>query len=251
MTSADTIPPASTETADVETSSADYALRFAGPTGAWFLQVQERAMLKMLAPYPRTSVLDVGGGHGQLTGGLLRQGHQVEIFGSSEACRARVQPFLDAGRVSFMAGDLLNLPYPDQAFDVVISFRLLPHVRLWRRLVAELARVAKKAILIDFPTFRSLNCLTPVLFSVKKRLEGNTRPYTLFNEDDLVRAFRAQGVCVAGRHAEFLLPMVFHRQLNAPGFSSIAERLMRLTGLTSLFGSPVILHLARDAQVTR
>ncbi|WP_293161376.1 hypothetical protein [Okeania sp. SIO2C9] len=47
------------ETADVETSSDDYASRFAGDIGAWLLKVQEEATLTMLAPYPNGKILDV------------------------------------------------------------------------------------------------------------------------------------------------------------------------------------------------
>ena len=59
------------ETADIETSSDDYAARFAGEIGAWLLKVQEEATLRMLAAYPNAKILDVGGGHGQLTGALI------------------------------------------------------------------------------------------------------------------------------------------------------------------------------------
>lgn len=38
------------ETADIETASNDYALRFSGEIGAWLLKVQEEATLRMLAP---------------------------------------------------------------------------------------------------------------------------------------------------------------------------------------------------------
>lgn len=50
------------ETADIETSSEDYASRFAGAVGAWLLKTQEDATLRMLLPYPGATVLDVGGG---------------------------------------------------------------------------------------------------------------------------------------------------------------------------------------------
>ncbi|MGB3514268.1 MAG: hypothetical protein WBA93_34670 [Microcoleaceae cyanobacterium] len=51
------------ETAEIETSSDDYASRFAGNIGAWLLKIQEEATLKMLAPHPNAKILDVGGGH--------------------------------------------------------------------------------------------------------------------------------------------------------------------------------------------
>ena len=49
---------------DVETASDDYARRFSGPVGEWFLDVQERACLDLLRPWRGGTVLDVGGGHG-------------------------------------------------------------------------------------------------------------------------------------------------------------------------------------------
>ena len=54
--------PGGREEADVTTSSADYARRFAGGVGAWFLEVQAKATLDLLAPWPGASVLDVGAG---------------------------------------------------------------------------------------------------------------------------------------------------------------------------------------------
>ena len=61
----------SREDADVETSSDAYARRFAGGVGRFFLGRQRDAVLALLAPFPRARVLDVGGGHGQLTGPLV------------------------------------------------------------------------------------------------------------------------------------------------------------------------------------
>ncbi|MEM9907111.1 MAG: hypothetical protein AAF921_19010, partial [Cyanobacteria bacterium P01_D01_bin.44] len=78
------IDPHFPETADIETASDSYASRFAGKSGTWLLGVQQAATLKMLADYPQASVLDVGGGHGQLTEALIEQGHQVTVLGSAE-----------------------------------------------------------------------------------------------------------------------------------------------------------------------
>jgi 2-polyprenyl-3-methyl-5-hydroxy-6-metoxy-1,4-benzoquinol methylase len=235
------------ETADIETSSEDYARRFAGAVGAWFLKVQEEATLRMLASYPGASVLDVGGGHGQLAGPLIDAGFRVEVLGSAEVCSARLRGYLDAGCCAFRVGDILDLPYPDRSFDIVISYRLLPHVTRWPEYLRELARVARQAVVVDYPSIRSINYLTPRLFGLKKRLEGNTRTYTCFEEQELLAVFRPLGFVPGARHAEFFLPMVLHRKLKAPALSTAAERLCRACGLTEPFGSPVILKLVRDA----
>ena len=233
------------ETADIETSSDDYARRFDGKVGEWFLKVQEQATLEMLAPYPNATVLDVGGGHGQLTDGLVRSGCRLTVLGSSEECRARIQPYVEAGRADFKVGNILDMPYPDQAFDVVVSYRLLPHVTRWQEFLAELARVARKAIVLDYAEVRSINYAAPYLFRFKKQLEGNTREYTCFRQGDLLRVFNAVGFRPAARFPQFFVPMVLHRKLKQSGLSKAAEKVFRLTGLTALFGSPVILKVVR------
>jgi SAM-dependent methyltransferase len=234
------------ETADIETSSEDYALRFRGPIGAWFLKVQEEATVRMLAPYSGAKILDVGGGHGQLTEALVRTGHRVTVLGSADVCKRRIQKYLDEHRCAFKVGNILDLPFPNRAFEVVVSYRLLPHVTLWRQFVSELGRVAQRVVLVDYPAVRSVNYIAPALFRLKRRLEGNTRPFASFRESELREAFQSLGFVPAERFPEFFLPMVLHRLLKWPGLSSQVERLCRILRLTHLFGSPVILKLVRE-----
>lgn len=233
------------ETPDIETSSADYATRFCGPIGRWLLAVQERATLHFIRDAPGARVLDVGGGHGQLTAPLIQAGYAVTVVGSDPVCAARISAFVEAGQCQFEVGDILSLPFADQSFDVVLSYRLVPHVNQWQQLLRELTRVAKDAVIIDYPEWCSLNALTPMLFSFKKRIEKNTRQYLSFRERDLLRVFAANGFALAQRYPEFFLPMVFHRALKMPALSAALEGMCRYVGLTSQFGSPVILKVVR------
>jgi len=234
------------ETADIETSSEDYASRFAGPVGSWFLKVQENATLQMLAGYSGCTILDVGGGHGQLTLPLINNGYTVTVLGSSEDCIERIHQYIDGKRCFFKVGNILDMPYPDRSFDIVLSYRLLPHVTLWKEYLTELARVARKAVLVDYPELRSVNALTPYLFPIKKNLEVNTRTYTIFRQNEILETFAELGYQRAERYAEFFFPMVLHRELKAPKISSGLERMSRLLGLTGWFGSPVILKMVRS-----
>jgi 2-polyprenyl-3-methyl-5-hydroxy-6-metoxy-1,4-benzoquinol methylase len=199
----------------------------------------------MLAPYPNARVLDVGGGHGQLVDALLRNGYRVMVLGSSEECRTRIIPWLEKGQIAFSAGHILDLPFSDRAFDVVISYRLLPHMTQWREFLEELARVAGKAVLVDYTEARSVNVLARWFYQIKKQLEPNTRRYRCLREKELLRVFQASGFCRSERFPQYFLPMALHRALNRPGFSISCERLFRRTRLTSLFGSPVILKVGR------
>lgn len=236
------------ETADIETSSEDYARRFAGEIGSWFLHLQAEATLRMLDTIPTATILDVGGGHGQLTPVLVQRGYHVTVLGSAACCQKRIESLLDNRRCVFKVANVLDLPYPDQAFDIVMSYRLLPHVTAWKRCIAELTRVARQVVLVDYPAVRSVNYIAPLLFQVKKRLEGNTRTFTSFQEKQLLAVFQACGFGCAERYPEFFFPMVLHRLWQWPKLSRVLERMCRRTGLTDIFGSPVILKLLRECR---
>ena len=233
------------EDADVLTSSESYALRFAGPVGAWLLEGQARTTLELIAPFAGGSVLDVGGGHGQLVGPLVESGFPVTVFGSHDSCRERLRGFLEAGRAKFEAGELLCLPFADGAFDVAVSYRLLPHVARWPALVAELSRVARRAVLVDYPTKRSVNALAGPLFEAKKRVEGDTRRFRVFREREIEEAFAGVGFRPTGRRPQFFWPMALHRALGMASASRALEAAASGLGLRRAFGSPVILRLER------
>ena len=247
-----TLPPAPMpvwrERVDVETSSEGYARRFVGPVGEYFLETQAAILLEMLAPFPGARVLDVGGGHAQLAGPLLERGFEVTVPGSEEVCRARLDRLLPPGSFEFRACDLLNLPFPDRSFDVVIAFRLLAHVPRWRELVAELCRVADRAVVVDYSDVRSFNIFYTLLFPWKRRIEGNTRTFLCFKPGEVAAELARHGFGRAVTRREFFVPMVVHRALSRPGIARGLERASRFLGLTRAFGSPVVLRTEREEE---
>jgi 2-polyprenyl-3-methyl-5-hydroxy-6-metoxy-1,4-benzoquinol methylase len=236
---------AAREDADLETSSEDYARRFAGRVGAFFLERQARSTLELLAPFRGATVLDVGGGHAQLAGPVSAAGHPLTVFGSDPRCRARLAALVDSGRARFDSGELLALPYADGGFEVALCYRLLPHVARWPELIGELCRVARRAVIVDYPTRRSVNVLAGALFPAKKGVEGNTRPFTVFRDAEIEGAFAAHGFRPSGRRPQFLLPMALHRAAGAAALSRALEAVAAAGGLVAAFGSPVILRLER------
>jgi len=233
------------ETADIETSSDGYAARFAGATGEWMLSVQERVVLRFLNGTAANTVLDVGGGHGQLAGPLCRAGYAVTVLGSSDACRTRISTLADAGQCRFQVGDVLHLPFPDRSFETVLCFRLITHCTKWPSLVAELCRVADRNVIVDYPTSRSLNKIAPALFGAKKQIEGNTRTWRLFSHAEIDGEFGRHGYRLDQRRGQFFFPMVLHRMLKCRPVSAAMEGASRLAGLNCLFGSPVIARMVR------
>lgn len=233
---------------DVQTASEAYARRFAGAVGTWFLTVQEEQVLQLLAAGPgeRFSILEVGGGHAQLAPALLAAGHEVVEQGSTPACATRLRPLLARypERLHFVSSSLWRLPFPDLAFDAVIGVRLLAHVERWRELLGEMARVSRRMVLVDFPPRLSANLLAPALFALKRRLEGNTRPFFCYGTRELHEPLRAAGFRHFRVQRQFFLPMVLHRTLGAPVVSAGLERGCRRLGLTALLGAPALLAAA-------
>ncbi len=233
------------ETADIETSNDDYATRFAGATGAWMLDLQARLTRRLLAAAPPGgTLLDVGGGHGQLAAPLADDGWRVTVLGSAPSCRHRIAGLADAGRCDFVVGNVVDLPFEDRSFDVAIAFRLLTHCGRWPQLVGELCRVAREAVVVDYPTSQSVNAVAPALFAAKKKIERNTRLWRLFKHCEVNAAFAAAGWSVAARRKQFSLPMVLHRALKCAPLSNALEASCRVIGLTALAGSPVIVRAA-------
>jgi 2-polyprenyl-3-methyl-5-hydroxy-6-metoxy-1,4-benzoquinol methylase len=239
-------PATGLEAPDVETSSEGYAGRFAGPVGEWFLEVQARTTLELLGRWPGASVLDIGGGHGQMTGPLVEAGFDVTIVASSEGCCERVREWVDGGRARFRVAALTATGLDDRCFDVVLSYRLLAHLPAWRDLVAELCRLSRRAVIVDYPSRRSVNVLSQALFGLKRGVERNTRPFLVFRDADLEEAFATHGFQTSARRPQFLAPMALHRSLGIATVSRGIEAVAAGLGLTRGFGSPVILRLERD-----
>jgi SAM-dependent methyltransferase len=242
------MPESLREDADVETSSADYARRFSGDVGRWFLEAQARITVELLDSIPeKGTILDVGGGHAQVTPALVAAGYRVTVVGSHPSCAARLLPWTDAGQCTFEVADLQTLPYGDGSFDAVVCFRLLPHSIDWTRLIGELCRVALHSVVVDYPSTRSVNALSRQFFGLKRRIEQNTRPFALFLPSQIHQAFEAHGFVVGVERPQYLFPMVLHRWADWVALSRLLEAPGRLLGLTRWLGSPIIARADRRA----
>jgi ubiquinone/menaquinone biosynthesis C-methylase UbiE len=235
------------EDADVESSSERYARRFDGPVGRWFVNSQTRITLECLAGLPAgATILDVGGGHAQVAPPLVEAGYRVTVVGSDASCGERLEPLTSAGRCRFEVGDLQALPYGAEAFDAVVCYRLIAHSVDWRHLIAELCRVARRRVIVDYPARRSVNVASQALFRFKHSIErGTTRPFALFGRGEIAGAFQEAGFAVTSVRPQFLLPMALYRLAGSVRLARTAEGLARTLALTGLLGSPVIARADR------
>jgi SAM-dependent methyltransferase len=239
------------EDADIGTSSEDYARRFTGAVGRWFVETQARITLRALGALPMgASILDVGGGHAQIAPPLIEAGYEVTVVGSDPACGARLTAWTGTGRCQFKVANLQRLPYADASFDAVVCLRLLPHSVSWQNLIRELCRVARRCVVVDYPSIRSVNILSSQLFAMKRGVELNTRRFMTFSPREINAAFARCGFVVRAERPQFLVPMVVHRMVNRAFFSRAAEVPGRLIGLTRWLGSPIIVRADRRNPLT-
>lgn len=236
---------------DVETSSAGYARRFSGRAGRYLLQMQEDALTLVLRDCPPGRVLDVGGAHGQLVDPLRTLGWSVTVLGSSEECGHNLHALHGKRDCEFVCSDILHPPCPDASFELVTAVRLISHVERWEAFLGELCRISARWVVIDYPSTSGINALTPLLFRVKKGLEGNTRTYRSFSARELDGVLSSHGYRKGAISKEFVLPMALHRVCSAAAPLRLAESASRAIGLTSVAGSPVMLRADRATPAVR
>src|SRR3954466_3710861 len=119
--------------------------------------VQQRAeVLALLAAQPGERVLDVGSGPGYLVASLadaVGSGGAVHGLDRSEPMNALARHLLE-GRpwVTIDDGDVLELPYPDGAFDAAVSTQVYEYVADVARALSQLRRVLRpggRALVLD------------------------------------------------------------------------------------------------------
>lgn len=234
--------------ADLETASGNYATRFAGPVGQWFLETQTEGMLSLLPKGKSLKILDVGGGHGQTSDPLRKAGHEVTVHGSHADCEQRLIELYGKDAFPFVVSPPVDLPFEENSFDWVVCFRLLTHTEHHVELVRELCRVARDGVILDYPNTRSLNAIGPLFFRWKKSLEKNTRHWTQFNHRTVAGNFSKANWGVTARYNQFFFPMAFHRLCKNLPLTKFLEKSSRGIGLTKILGNPSIVRAEASNQ---
>jgi ubiquinone/menaquinone biosynthesis C-methylase UbiE len=91
-------------------------------------------------------VLDVACGTGYGAGYMADKGSSkvVGVDISMEAAEYARERFSKDNKASFVCADAIRLPFVDDAFDIVVSFETVEHIRQYGKFLAECRRVLKK-----------------------------------------------------------------------------------------------------------
>lgn len=123
----------------------------ASQAGAYALAQECHLLERLSAGWPRRgrTLLEVGCGPGVFLNFFHNAGFDVTGFDKSpvmlEAARERL-----ANRAAFHLGDAHQLPYEDNEFDYVVLLTVLEFVHSPAEVLAEAARVAKRALLVGY-----------------------------------------------------------------------------------------------------
>lgn len=216
-------------------------LRFGGPIGRYLLATQETLLREALAPIGGRRILDVGTGTGRAAIGLAKAGADVVGVDASEEMLAVARERAAAGstQVEFQRGDAHALAFDDRSFDASVSLRLLMHVPDWRRTVAEICRVSRRHVVLDFPAAGSLAGLESLTRRVRHRLDSTVEAYRVLSVGDVRAALEREGFHVTAVHRQFVLPIALHKAVGSLALTRAVEGALAAVGVLRVCGSPV------------
>jgi SAM-dependent methyltransferase len=99
------------------------------------------------------SFLDAGCGEGFVARRIIEAVPEIALTGCDVSSMALEIAASANPEGRFVAGSVVDLPFPDRSFDVVGCFEVLEHLPgdLPRRALSELARVARRAVVLSVP----------------------------------------------------------------------------------------------------
>lgn len=233
--------------ADAANAQAFDARRFGGPIGDLVARGQADVLANMLGPVQGRRIIDVGTGTGRGAFLLQAAGARVTGIDASEEmlaiARARAREIHAA--VDFTLGDAHKVEFDDRSFDLAVSLRVLMHTPRWRQCIGELCRVADHAVVLDYPSARSVALLESIARRVLHPFKLAAEPYRVFLDGQIRRELARHGFRITATHRQFVLPIAVHKAVGSARFTTVAEQWLARVGLLRLFGSPVTIYAER------
>ncbi len=173
---------------------------FTTPIGSLVKKYETQLILDQLEPKPGEIILDVGCGTGVFTIDILLSGSQVVGLDISLPMLIQAVKKLKGLPFQMILADILNLPFPGNSFNKVISVTALEFIEDAKGAVEELFRVTQKGGSIVVAT---LNSLSP--WASRRRAKAE-KGHTLFEKaifrspDELLHLAPFKGVAKTAIH---------------------------------------------------
>lgn len=177
--------------------------------GGRFIDRRERqAVLEAVGPAEEKNVLEIACGTGRFTVMLANRGADIVGLDISSAMleqgrkKARAAGVDD--HIEFLRGDAARLPFPDDAFDVVLAMRFFHLADTPAKFLAEMARVSRDQVVFD--TFNDFS--TRVVYNWLLPMGSR-----LYSHDEVRRLVEGAGLSLDTAAHDFVLPYGFYRNM--------------------------------------
>jgi ubiquinone/menaquinone biosynthesis C-methylase UbiE len=140
------------------------------------------------------SVLEICCGSGMMTEYFARKEAKIVAIDISEECinRAKIRAQKYGFYADFKIGDSENLSYPDKSYDIVFVHDGLHHLRNPNKVIREMIRISKRAVIIIEPRDAFITKIA-VLLGFSARYEGEDKVYLLKNKD-IINIFKTKDI---------------------------------------------------------
>jgi SAM-dependent methyltransferase len=215
--------------------------RFGGPIGSLLAESQAAVLRDFAGELRDRLVLDVGTGTARGALIVAELGARVTALDASpEMLRvARARADARGLPIRFAVGDAHQLAYGDRTFDIVMSLRVLMHAPDWRRCLAELCRVSRGRVIVDYPAMASVAALQAAGRRMAQTAGARVEAYRVFTERQIRDELARHGFRLVRSHRQFVLPIALHKQLGSRAWTLRIEGTLARLGLLRAFGSPV------------
>ena len=132
------------------------------PVQHWLIVRFYTAILELLVKINYGSLLDAGCGEGLSIQKIMSENHDFHIYGMDLSLPAIKLAKNLHNQLIFIQGNVLNLPFKDKSFELVICLEVLEHLERPEQGLSELLRVSGGFILLSVPNepyFRIANLL--------------------------------------------------------------------------------------------
>ena len=173
---------------------------FTTPIGSLVKKYETQLILDQLKPKPGEIILDAGCGTGVFTLDILLSGSQVVGLDISLPMLIQAVKKLKGLPFQMILADILNLPFPGNSFDKVISVTALEFIEDAKRTMGELFRVTKKGGRIVVATLNSLSPWAERRKAEAKKGHPLFKKATFRSPDELLAIAPVEGVIRTAIH---------------------------------------------------